>query len=152
MNLRLKVVRVGRGRTKWADAAVDDYAKRLKRHGKVEEVLIKPVLFKGDVDAVRRAEAEKILKHASGTVVALDERGRGLDSHAFAEVIQTASLRSALTFVIGGAYGLDVSVRKASEHVIKLSDAVLNHEVARVVLFEQVYRSVTLLKGIPYHH
>lgn len=57
-----------------------------------------------------------------------------------------------MTFAIGGAYGLDASVRKRAERTWKLSDAVLNHEVARVVLFEQLYRAVTLLEGIPYHH
>ena len=57
-----------------------------------------------------------------------------------------------VTFLIGGAYGLDPSVRKAASRTVKLSDAVLNHEVARVVLFEQLYRAVTLLEGIPYHH
>lgn len=152
--IRVRVVRVGRGRTSWADAAVDDYTKRLKRHGKVEEVLLKPVTFKGDVDAVKAAEGERLLKAASprDPIVALDERGEGLDSHAFAAMLESLTLAGTVTFLIGGAYGLDPSVRKAASRTVKLSDAVLNHEVARVVLFEQLYRAVTLLEGIPYHH
>ena len=154
MNLRLTVVRVGRGRTAWADAAVEDYSKRLRRHGRVDEVLVKPVPFRGDVDAVRAAEGERLARQLDtrDAVVALDERGKGLDSHGFAQLVEESSLRSGLVFVIGGAYGLDASVRQRADHVVKLSDAVLNHEVARVVLFEQVYRAVTLLEGVPYHH
>lgn len=151
---RFRIVRVGRGKTSWADQAVADYAKRLKRHGKLDEILVKPVPFKGDVDAVREKEAERLLKHVGprDLLVALDERGDGLTSHAFADVVRDLNLEGTVVFVIGGAYGLDVQVRKRSRRVLKLSDAVLNHEVARVVLFEQVYRAVTLLEGIPYHH
>lgn len=154
MMYRLRIVRVGRGRTSWADAAVADYAKRLKRHGKVEEILLKPVPFKGDVDAVRQAEAERILKACNDRdpLIAMDERGEGLTSHAFADALQELNLEGTVTFAIGGAYGLDASVRKRASRTWKLSDAVLNHEVARVVLFEQLYRAVTLLEGIPYHH
>jgi len=57
-----------------------------------------------------------------------------------------------VVFLIGGAYGLDKTVRKRANRTIRLSTMVFNHEVARVVLFEQLYRAVTLLKGIPYHH
>ncbi len=151
---RLRVVRVGRGKTRWADEAVADYTKRLKRHGKLEEVLVKPVVFKGDVDAVRSEEAQRILKLVGSRdqLVAMDERGKGLDSHAFADTLEKLNLEGTVVFAIGGAYGLHESVRKASKRTLKLSDAVLNHEVARVVLFEQLYRAVTLLEGIPYHH
>lgn len=151
---RFRIVRVGRGRTAWANTAVADYTKRLKRHGRVDEVLIKPVAFKGDVDAVRAAEAERLLKHvgARDVLVALDERGEGPTSEAFAAMVSDLNLEGTVVFVIGGAYGLDPGVRSAARRVVKLSDAVLNHEVARVVLFEQVYRAVTLLEGIPYHH
>lgn len=151
---RLRVVRVGRGKTSWADDGVADYAKRLRRHGKLEEILVKPVPFKGDVDAVRRAEATRILGHVGSRdqLVAMDERGKGLNSHAFADLLRDLNLEGTVVFAIGGAYGLDASVRDRSRRTLKLSDAVLNHEVARVVLFEQLYRAVTLLEGIPYHH
>lgn len=151
---RIRVVRVGRGKTGWADAGVADYAKRLRRHGKLEELLVKPVAFKGDVDAVRSAEAKRILGHvgARDQLVAMDERGKGLSSHAFADALRDLNLEGTVVFAIGGAYGLDVSVRERARRTLKLSDAVLNHEVARVVLFEQLYRAVTLLEGIPYHH
>ncbi|MCA9569125.1 MAG: 23S rRNA (pseudouridine(1915)-N(3))-methyltransferase RlmH, partial [Myxococcales bacterium] len=114
----------------------------------------KPEKFRGDVDAVRSAEGERLKKILSPReqLVALDERGERLDSHAFAAMLESLTLEGTVTFLIGGAYGLDPSVRKAASRTVKLSDAVLNHEVARVVLFEQLYRAVTLLEGIPYHH
>lgn len=151
---RLAVALVGRSRCAWADAAVDDYAKRLKRHGKLEERVVKPEKFRGDVDAVRSAEGERLKKILSPReqLVALDERGERLDSHAFAAMLDALNLEGTVVFAIGGAYGLDAAVRQAAVRTVRLSDLVLNHEVARVVLYEQLYRAVAINAGIPYHH
>lgn len=153
MQYRLKVALVGKGRCAWADAAVDDYGRRLKRHGKLEEISVKPELFRGDVDAVRAAEGLRLRKALDRDVlVALDERGERLDTDGFADLLGELALRGSVGFALGGAYGLDASVRAAAARTVRLSDLVLNHEVARVVLYEQLYRAVTLREGIPYHH
>ncbi len=154
MAYRLAVLRVGKGRVRWADDGVADYAKRLKRHGKLEDRIVKPERFRGDVGAVREAEATRLLKAVGPReqLVALDERGERLDSHAFAARIEAMHLEGTVVFALGGAYGLDATVRKRANAVVRLSDLVLNHEVARVALYEKLYRAVAILEGIPYHH
>jgi 23S rRNA (pseudouridine1915-N3)-methyltransferase len=153
--VKLRLVTVGKGSTDWADAACEDYGKRLRRFGGVEEVCLKPEVFRGDVDAVRRAEAARLLGALSerDRLVALDERGISPDSHGFAALIEEGLLAEGrLVFAIGGPYGHDESVRRAAWRTVRLSSLVLNHQVARVVWFEQVYRAMTLLNGVPYHH
>lgn len=150
---RLKVLRVSKGRSAWSDRAVEEYAKRLKRQGSYEEIAVKPVSFKGDVDAVRQAEAERLLKHVGNDVlIAVDERGEAPDSHAFSAMLADWNLDGTVVFVLGGAYGLDASVRRAARASVRLSNLVLNHEVARIVLHEQIYRAIAIHQGIPYHH
>jgi len=152
--VRLAVLGVGKSRCSWADAAVADYSKRLKRHGKLDVRIAKPERFKGNIEAVRAAEATRLLKLVGPreVLVALDERGEDLDSHGFAALLDALNLDGTVVFAIGGAYGLHETVRSAARRTVRLSNLVLNHEVARVVLYEQLYRAVTINKGIPYHH
>lgn len=153
MAARFQVLIVGKPKAPWAQEAVDDYTKRLRRHGGVAEKAVKPEVFRGDEDAVRAAEGERLRARASkATLVVLDERGDSLDSHAFADLVDQGRQQGTLVFAIGGAYGHDPATRDAAWRVIRLSEMVLNHEVARVVLYEQLYRAMTLLSGAPYHH
>lgn len=153
--MKLRVVSVAKSSPKWADAAVDDYAKRLRRFGGVEERLIKPERFKGDIEAVRAAEARRILDGLSDRdrIVALDERGEDLSTEGFASLLEDGLRASgALVFALGGPYGHGPEVRAQAWRTLRLSSMVLNHQVARVVLFEQLYRAYTVLGGEPYHH
>ncbi len=147
---------VGKGSTAWAATAVEDYSRRLRRHGQVEELRLKPARFRGDEDEVRAAEGARILAKVGerDLLVALDERGERLDTQAFAGLLRQARRSGAtrLVFAIGGPYGHDPSVRSAARRTVRLSDLVLNHEVARVVLYEQLYRAAKIVAGEPYHH
>lgn len=153
--MKAVLLRVGRGRTTWADAGVEDYARRLTRL-KLEERLIKPAPFRGDIEAVRREEAERILKQirAGDRLIALDERGDTISTEALAGVVKSAARTSTrrLVFAIGGPYGHGALVRDKAHKIISLSGMVLNHELARVVLVEQLYRVSTILWGGSYHH
>lgn len=147
---------VGKGRVQWADAAHHEYARRLPRHLNFREITLKPAPFRGDVQAVRSDEAERILAKLSDgdRLVALDERGLDLDSHGFAKLIDDAAKAGTkrLVFAIGGPYGHGPAVRDRAWKTLKLSSLVLNHSLARVVLSEQLYRASTLLWGGQYHH
>jgi len=149
------LLRVGRGRTSWADDGVADYSRRLTRM-KYEERLIKPARFTGSVEAVRRAEAARILQQIKpgDRLIALDERGALLTTEQVAGLVKTAASASTrrLVFAIGGPYGHGAEVRSRAHKVVALSGMVLNHELARVVLVEQLYRVSTLLWGGSYHH
>lgn len=153
VQFRLRLIRVSKGRARWADPAVEQYSKRLARYGSFEEKLVKPIAFKGDVHAVRQAEAERLLKLVGNDVlIAVDERGEAPDSHGLSAKLVDWALEGTVAFVVGGAYGLDASVRKRAHATVRLSNLVLNHEVARIVLVEQLYRAVTIHQNIPYHH
>ena len=102
----------------------------------------------------KTAEAEAILAKVEGArLIACDERGKSFASRDFAARI--ATLRDdgvrQLAFAIGGADGLDPSVREAAADVISFGPATWPHALARAMLAEQVYRAVTILAGAPYH-
>lgn len=154
--MRIAVLTVGRGGCDWADAAVEDWTRRLRKQVRIEERAVKPERFRGDVDAVRAAEGDR-LAAALGprdTLVVLDERGEDLDTEGFLALIRGARVSGVhrVVFALGGPYGHDPRIRSRADRVVRLSRLVLNHEVARVVLYEQLYRVHTLLAGTPYHH
>lgn len=98
------------------------------------------------------AEALLALKAPQDWLIALDERGRELESPELAKFIQKAQLSSKdLLFVIGGDEGLHPRVREAAHLVLSLSRLTLPHRMARAVLVEQLYRAHTILRGEPYH-
>ncbi|MCO4747993.1 MAG: 23S rRNA (pseudouridine(1915)-N(3))-methyltransferase RlmH [Proteobacteria bacterium] len=154
--MKLLVLTVGKSSAKWADTAIADWTKRMRRYGGLEAEWVKHHPFRGDVDAVRDAEAERLLKRIGprDVLVAVDERGDTPTSHALADWFETQRVGGThrVVFAIGGAYGHGAEVRERANKVLSLSSFVLNHEVARVVLIEQIYRSFTILNGVPYHH
>ena len=154
--MKIASIWVGKGRVKWADDATHEYTRRLPRHLGFKEVALKPTPFKGDIEAVRHAEADRILSKLSDgdRLVALDERGIEVTSEGFAALIDEATRMGTkrLVFAIGGPYGHGPAVRDRSWKTLRLSKMVLNHSLARVVLGEQLYRASTLLWGGQYHH
>lgn len=155
MSARFRLLRVGRsGRESWSAAPVDDWTRRMRRWGGFAEEELRPEPFKGDPIAVRDAEAARLLAKVGprDALVTLDERGERLDSAAFAALVDEGRRRGAVVFAIGGPYGHGEAARSRAWRVVRLSDLVLNHELARVVLVEQLYRALTILEGVPYHH
>jgi len=153
--VKLRLLTVGKGSPNWADDAVHDYGRRLRRFGGLEEIGLRPEKFRGDIQAVRDAEAQRILGRVGpgDRLIALDERGSAPSTEQFAKLLDQG-LREGrhLVFAMGGPYGHGAAVRDKAWKVVRLSSMVLNHQVARVVFYEQVYRAFTVLKGIPYHH
>ena len=133
---RLHVVAVANKLPAWAEAARDEYLKRMPRGYEVRLVHLKP------------SAAGKIRKEipASTRLIALDERGKDLTTKQFA-----ALLGEPTAFVIGGADGLDPVLKKEAALLLRLSALTLPHALAQVVLCEQIYRAATLLTGHPYH-
>ena len=154
--MKVALVRLGRARTPWADQAVADFSRRLPRSLPFVEETLDPEPFRGDVEAVRAAEASRLLAHLrdGDRLITLDERGELPSSEGFADWIQEAARLSTrrLVFAIGGPYGHGEAARTASWRRLALGRMVLNHEIARVVIVEQLYRASTLLWGGAYHH
>lgn len=135
-----------------------DYLKRLKRYATVETVEVKDekASIKTPREDILSKEGERILKklRPGDFNVVLTDGGRTFTSRGFAEFIGglASSGKKGLTFVVGGPFGLHGSVYEASDMELSLSPMTLPHDMARVVLAEQVYRAFTILKGEPYSH
>ncbi len=145
---------VGRLRGGPEQDLIDDYVKRFDRTGRA--------LGLGPVDVVEvddrkgggmASEAALLRKAASGLIVCLDERGRVESSPDFAARLGGWRDRGegCVSFVIGGADGIDPSLRAEADHLLSFGAMVWPHMLVRVMLTEQLYRAASILAGSPYH-
>jgi 23S rRNA (pseudouridine1915-N3)-methyltransferase len=152
--MRLIVAVVGKPKHEALGAAIRDYEERARRYWPLEvhEVKDEPVRA-ANTDLARRREGERLAAAIGGArVVACEVGGRRMSSTEFAAWVQR--LREAATdaaFVIGGAYGLGETLSARAFARISFSSWTLPHELARLVLAEQLYRAGTILRGEPYH-
>lgn len=152
----VRILAVGRLRTPHWKSAVDHYAARLNRWRDIREICVKdgdPALPIPD----RNADEGKRLLAAlapSDIPICLDERGKTYASRDFSRFLAELSENASKVpcFIIGGAFGLDPAVRAAAKHLLSFGPLTLPHELARVVLYEQLYRAEAVLRGVPYHH
>ncbi len=151
---RIVLIAIGKLKEAWAKEACALYAERLKHAAKFDIIELPA---SREVDAKRQMSDEsarllKFLKGYDADIFILDERGKGMKSPAFAKEIAAAKDSGrTVVFVLGGSYGLTDDVR-AVGRLLKLSDMVLPHELCRVVMLEQLYRAMEIIKGSGYHH
>jgi 23S rRNA (pseudouridine1915-N3)-methyltransferase len=126
-----------------------NYTKRLKNS--LELVRLKPQQQLPEPEA-RARESQEVIKRLppDQTVVVLDENGLGLSSIEFARLVE--KLPKTTNFVIGGSYGVSKSLIDKATYVLRLSDLVMPHQLALLVLIEQLYRAQAISTGHPYHH
>ena len=154
--MKVVVVAVGRARGALGEA-IAEYEKRARRYWKLEVVEISTGArgSQASPDSVMQREAEKLLARVPEglDLVALTRAGKRMDSRALASHLQQAAVRArpGVAFVIGGAHGLASSVLDRAVRRLSLSDLTLPHEMARLVLVEQLYRAGTIARGEPYH-
>jgi 23S rRNA (pseudouridine1915-N3)-methyltransferase len=146
---------VGRPRDAALAAAAQEYERRAAHYWPVTVVEVKEESAKGRTpDHVREREGERILAQVpvGATLVACAEGGKAMTSTAFAAWLQKSRDDARdLVIAIGGAFGLGDAVLKAAAMRLSLAPFTLPHELARVVLAEQVYRAGTIARGEPYH-
>ncbi len=139
----------------WKDAAAH-YLTRIKRWRHLEYTEVRDGDAALPPDQRNALEGRRIVEALAPQDVALvlDERGQKLSSPQLAALLRRLDqeARGRACFVVGGAWGLDDSVRQRAFKVLSLSDMTLPHELARVVLLEQVYRAECILRKVPYHH
>lgn len=139
----------------WAKSACEDYADRLSHSLKLEIIEL-PASKAREPEKQREEESERIIQalgKRGGIVWVLDERGKEMTSQGFAKELQMAKDRGdAVTFVLGGAYGLNDAVRNKANRMLRLSAMTLPHELCRVVFLEQLYRAGEIGRGSGYHH
>ncbi|MFZ1360421.1 MAG: 23S rRNA (pseudouridine(1915)-N(3))-methyltransferase RlmH [Candidatus Saccharimonadales bacterium] len=151
--MSIHILTVGRKHESWISGGVERYQKRLKRPFDVEWVLLPHSARTGD--HARQDESERIRTRIKPDdfVVLLDERGTLHDSPALSELLTAPLHRSQrVVIVIGGAYGVDAPVHARANAVWSLSPLVFPHQLVRLILTEQLYRSQEIAEGRPYHH
>lgn len=145
--MKWQILAIGKPSLAYAKAGVEEYRKRLTRYAPVE-------LMTDWKDAGQERNGEVQLAASEGAIrIAMDERGETWTTAAFAEKVRQwqNSGTKRICFLIGGADGHGEAVRKSSDSVLALGAFTLQHELALVVLLEQIYRVHTVLKGEPYH-
>ncbi|MEI7451897.1 MAG: 23S rRNA (pseudouridine(1915)-N(3))-methyltransferase RlmH [Candidatus Falkowbacteria bacterium] len=152
----LDIIIIALGKVKesyWLEAA-NEYLKRLKPYARLKVVELAPEAFdKSNATSAKQKEAAKIsnvlAKYPDATVFLLDERGAEMTSVQFSQQLDKNS--GPLVFVIGGSLGMSQDLLDKYQK-IALSKLTFLHEAARVILLEQIYRGVTIIKGKDYHH
>jgi 23S rRNA (pseudouridine1915-N3)-methyltransferase len=135
----IRIIAVGRLKDPNTRGAFEDYRKRIGRFARLEVIELK--------------DEERIRGHLEkgGVIVALDEGGMALTSKELAEFIKEKSLSGDVTFVIGGPEGLKGDVKARADLVLSLSRFTFTSQMARLILIEQIYRALTIIKGVGYH-
>jgi len=155
INGRIQIIAVGKIRQKYWQSAQKDFLERLKHYTKLELTELKDIVGQGiDNEAAKKKETEQLLniKKNIPFTIAVDVKGKALSSPEFAAFIQKRiETHHHIGFLVGGPLGFSKEVIQSSEASLSLSEFTFTHELARVLLLEQLYRAMTLLSGEKYH-
>ena len=143
--MKIKVIWIGKSKEPAIQSLTDDYLKRISRYAEVAGLVLKD---EAAVLALARGERQKE-RHK---LILLDSRGKQFSSEELAEFLDREQLQALpMLFAIGGADGFSEDARRQASLMLSLGRMTLPHELARVVLLEQLYRAFTILKNHPYH-
>ena len=158
--MKITVITVGKIKEKYLKDAIAEYSKRLSRYCKLEILEVadeKTPDGASEIVAenIREKEGERILKliKEDAYVITLEISGKMLTSEELADRIETLGIqgKSHLVFVIGGSIGLGREVLRRSDYALSFSKMTFPHQLMRVILLEQIYRSYRIINGEPYH-
>ena len=158
--MNITILCVGQIKEKYFRDAIAEYQKRLSRYCKLQMIeaadeKTKENASEAENDLIRKKEGERLLKHIkdSDYCITLEIDGKMLTSEGLSKEIDRLGLagKSSLVFVIGGSIGLDTAVLKRSDYALSFSKMTFPHQLMRVILLEQIYRSYRIMRGEPYH-
>ena len=158
--MQIQIAAVGKIKERYLKDAITEYSKRISRYCTLEVTEVadekaSETLSPAEEDAVREREGERLLKQIrdDAYVITLDLQGKQMSSEELADEMESLVLRgeSRLSFVIGGSLGLGKNVKKRSDYALSFSKMTFPHQLMRVILLEQIYRSFKIRKGEPYH-
>jgi 23S rRNA (pseudouridine1915-N3)-methyltransferase len=155
--LKIVVVLVGKTVSGYLKDGIEEFLTRLTHYISVEVIQVDPSVFTGVAkQKAVNEESSRILKNVEGRdfVVLLDETGRSFSSIELSELIdkQRNSSTRKMIFIIGGAYGVNDLVKQRANIVMSFSKFTFTHQMIRLLLLEQLYRAMTILKNESYHH
>jgi 23S rRNA (pseudouridine1915-N3)-methyltransferase len=151
VTVSVQIIAVGKNKDSALQSLIDDYTKRLSWR-----VIITEINPPQTDDETRKSREAALIEKAipdKSVIIALDERGENTDSITFAKKLDTfiTNKSPSLTFIIGGADGLDELIRKRADLLISFGKLTWPHMLVRLMLVEQLYRATTILSGHPYH-
>ena len=149
----MKLICVGKIKEKYLNDAIDEYKKRLSKYTKLDIVEL-PYSSYNEIDKVKKEEGKLILKHIKETdnVIILDINGHELSSvELTTKLCSLEAMNSNITFIIGGSYGLSEEVKKRANYSISFSKLTFPHQLFRVILLEQLYRTYKIRNNENYH-
>ena len=153
--MKLRFVWIGKTKRAPMRELIESYLKRVGKFARVEAVELRDRDEVGDDPRrIIEREGEDILERVERDpfVILLDQRGRQIDSFKMAELMEKHRLAGSkqITFVVGGHFGVSEEVRKRADFQLALSQMTLTHEMARLLLIEQVYRAFAIIHDLPY--
>lgn len=159
-SMKITLITVGKIKEKYLKDAIAEYSKRLSRYCKLEIVEVADEKTPDNAsdtveDAIRDKEGERILKYIKedAYVITLEIAGKMLTSEEMAEKIEKLGVQgtSHIIFIIGGSIGLGREILKRSDYALSFSKMTFPHQLMRVILLEQIYRSYRIMNHEPYH-
>ncbi len=156
--MKLNLLCVGRLTIPYLSDGCGEYTKRLKRYLplSITEIKEHKTGRKQDLPRIIASEGENLQQRIpKGTfVIALDQQGKNLSSKQLATLMNEHMVRgtSEWVLIIGGPYGLSQDLRQQADLVLSLTELTLTHQMARMLLLEQLYRCCTIIRNEPYHH
>lgn len=158
--MKITIVTVGKIKEKYLKDAIAEYSKRLSKYCKLEIIEVADEKTPDNASAVveeqiQAKEAERILKYVKedAYVITLEIHGKQLTSEELADKIEKLGVQgtSHIMLIIGGSIGLGEEVLKRSDFALSFSKMTFPHQLMRVILLEQIYRSYRIISGEPYH-
>ncbi len=147
----IKIICLGTIKETYLQEAIKEYTKRLSKYTKLEIIELKD---EKDTSNPLKKEKDKIIKHITDkdNIVVLDIEGKELTSEKFSEFINNElTNNSNITFIIGSSTGLDNEIKELTNKKISFSKLTFPHQLFRVILLEQIYRSFKILNNEAYH-
>ena len=149
----IKIITIGSIKEKYLKDAIEEYKKRLSKYTNLEIIELKDEGLV-EIEKAKALEAEKIEKHLNDKdyIITLEIEGKEYNSLEFAEKLRTIQIESSnIVFIIGGSYGLADSIKNKAKLHLSFSKMTFPHQLFRVLLLEQIYRSYKIINNENYH-
>lgn len=149
----IKIICVGKIKEKFFKEAIKEYEKRLSKYTKLKIIEVEDYNINNE-EIIRQKEKQEILKYIDQKdyIITLEIEGNQLSSLELSKKIEQLTINNPnITFIIGGSYGLDIEIKQLSNYKLSFSKLTFPHQLFRVILLEQIYRSYKIINNESYH-
>ena len=150
----IKIISIGSQPQKEINQLIESYTQKISAYSKVEWINLQLKLKDKNIKIKKELESQNILSKidSNAFIISLDEKGQTFSSVELSQQVEKIMLNhSNINFIIGGADGLDQGILEKSNLVMSLSHLTLPHQLVKVFLIEQIYRSYSIINNLPYH-